>query len=296
MPLSFEVEARPHGFTAVTFDAMASPCEILLESIDHSHVVLSVQRAVAEVKRIEAKFSRYRSDSVISRINQQAGTITEVDEETAKLINFAAQAYVMSEGMFDITSGVLRRVWRFDGTDRIPSQAAVKRVSQHVGFNKVRWKPPRLLLAPEMEIDLGGMGKEYAADIALACLQEDCDVPVLVNLGGDLCCNRAPTRGGWQIGVEQPDSLQIPVMVLDLVSGALATSGDTHRFLLKNGRRYSHLLNPKTGWPVEGGPRSVTVAAPHCVEAGMLASFALLQGANAEEFLRQQDVQFWCLW
>lgn len=296
MLASFDVAIRPHGCMAVMFDAMASHCEILMESDNRHHVVVWAQRAVAEIKRIEAKFSRYRTDSVISRINQQAGTAMEVDEETARLLNFAAQAHAMSDGLFDVTSGVLRKVWLFDGSDRIPSLSAVQCVSQQVGFHKVKWNPPVLLLEAGMEIDFGGIGKEYAADVALACLQEDCDVPVLVNLGGDICCNRAPAHSGWQVGIEQPDHHQTPVMILDLVKGALATSGDTHRFLLHQGRRYSHILNPKTGWPVEGGPRSVTVAAPHCVEAGMLASFALLQGATAEEFLRQQGVQYWCLW
>jgi thiamine biosynthesis lipoprotein len=84
-------------------------------------------------------------------------------------------------------------------------------------------------------------------------------------------------------------------LVLELSSGALATSGDTQRFLFSHGIRYSHILNPHTGWPVPNAPRSVTVAAATCMEAGMLATFSLLQGANAREFLAAQGTKFWCL-
>jgi thiamine biosynthesis lipoprotein len=82
---------------------------------------------------------------------------------------------------------------------------------------------------------------------------------------------------------------------IDLTVGALATSGDSRRFLLKDGKRYGHVLDPRSGWPVVGAPRSVTVAAATCTEAGMLATLALLQGTEAEAFLEAQAVQFWAL-
>ena len=290
------VAVRPNGFIAVTFSAMASPCEIILNTSDLDLATKMGQAAADEVHRIEVKYSRYRSDSVLSQINRSAGTVCTVDDETAKLIDFSAHCHALSDGLFDITSGVLRRVWRFDCSDQVPTRAAVRAIKQHVGFDKISWQTPSLTLRQGMELDFGGIGKEYAADCALARMGQIAKIPALVNLGGDLCCNKAPEQGCWQVGVERPGSDRAPVMVLDLASGALATSGDTHRFLLKQGKRYSHILNPRSGWPIDGGPRSVTVAAPSCIEAGMIATFALLQGAQAEQFLSEQGVQYWCLW
>jgi thiamine biosynthesis lipoprotein len=118
---------------------------------------------------------------------------------------------------------------------------------------------------------------------------------VLVNFGGDLASNRAPTEAPWQVGVERPDTDREARLLLEFSRGGLATSGDTHRFLERNGTRYSHILDVRTGWPVPLVPRSVTVAAGSCVEAGMLATFAMLQGRGAEEFLEAQGVRYWSL-
>lgn len=279
-----------------SFMAMASPCELIVQTGDAALARRLGELVAAEAWRIEDKYSRYRSDSMIGRINASAGTPLEVDEETARLLDFAAQCHTLSDGLFDITSGVLRRVWRFDGSDRVPEAAAVTAVCQLVGFDKLEWRAPWLSLRPGMEIDFGGIGKEYAADRALALAAATTDVAMLVNFGGDLCCNRAPAGSLWQVGVERPGSDREASLILELASGALATSGDTRRYLLREGRRYAHILDPRSGWPVSGGPRSVTVAAPRCIDAGMIATFALLRGSGAEEFLHSQGVQHWCLW
>jgi len=297
MSRQIHVEARPNGFSAATFTAMASPCELLLASADPALARRLGAIAAAEVWRIEDKYSRYRDASVVSRINREAGSDTPLDPETAALMDYALLCHSLSDGRFDISSGVLRRVWRFDGSDRLPEPAAVAALLELVGLDKVRWQAPQLCLRPGMELDFGGIGKEYAADRALALVSAAAPgLPALVNLGGDLCCNRAPDAAPWQVGVERPEAIGSAAMVLELASGALATSGDTRRFLYRDGIRYGHILDPRTGWPVPDAPRSVTVAAPTCVEAGMLATFALLQGAAAEDFLRGQGVQFWCLW
>jgi thiamine biosynthesis lipoprotein len=99
----------------------------------------------------------------------------------------------------------------------------------------------------------------------------------------------------WRVGVEAVDATATAARQIDLSVGALATSGDAHRYLLKGGKRYGHILDPTTGWPVDGAPRSVTVAAETCTQAGMLATLALLQGRDAESFLEAQGVQFWAL-
>jgi FAD:protein FMN transferase len=291
----FQVVPREGGIVAVCFVAMASPCELLLDTTEvrAAHEVGRV--AAQEAWRIEAKFSRYRPESIVSVINRSHGHAVVVDTETAALIDYAAQCHALSEGRFDITSGVLRRCWTFDGSDRLPEPAAVAALLPLIGFEKIRWQAPRITLPAGMEIDFGGNGKEYAVDRVLALVATRFAGAALVNFGGDLAANRAPGAGPWQVGVERPDSEREARLLLELSRGGLATSGDTHRFLLRDGVRYSHILDVRTGWPVPQAPRSVTVAAGSCVEAGMLATFAMLQGSAAESFLTEQGVRHWCL-
>lgn len=146
-----------------------------------------------------------------------------------------------------------------------------------------------------MEIDFGGFGKEYAVDRALEGVAAQKSLAVLVNFGGDLATNCAPRSGPWQVGVERPETAHEARLLLDLTRGALATSGDTRRFLVRDGVRYSHILDVRDGWPVRSAPRSVTVAAGTCVAAGLLATLAMLNGREAEAFLDGAGVRYWSL-
>jgi len=278
------------------FDAMASPCEILLESADLGEAARLTRVAADEAWRIEDKFSRYLPGNIVGRINASGGSAVEVDEETASLLDFAATLHTLSDGRFDITSGVLREVWTFDGSDRIPDAAAVTEVLQRVGWNKVSWQNPVLTMKPGMQIDLGGIGKEYAVDRVAGKLAQETACSAVVNFGGDLAVTREPQeRNAWRVGIEPVSAGERRAgTVLEIRTGALATSGDSRRFLLKDGVRYSHILDPRNGWPVEGAPRSVTVAADTCTQAGMLSTFAMLEGYNAEAFLDGEGVTHWC--
>jgi thiamine biosynthesis lipoprotein len=291
---SATLSPRPYGWLGA-FEAMASPCEVHVAGADRAAAERVLEAVERETRRIEAKFSRYRRDNVIHEINTADGAPVRVDAETARLLDYAAQLHELSEGRFDITSGVLRKVWRFDGSDRLPSRAAVRKLLGKIGWHRVRWQSPELTLLPGMQIDLGGIGKEYAVDRAAAAIKSvwpDC----LLNFGGDLLAT-GPSLGGrpWQVGVEALEGRSAAAKRIELERGALATSGDARRYLLKDGKRYSHILDPTTGWPVQGAPRSVTVAAPTCTAAGMLATLALLRGPEAESFLAAQGVQYWCL-
>src|SRR5579871_4399148 len=288
----FELVARAGGITVACFTAMASPCELLLDGADAAVAAELGRAAAGEAWRIETKFSRYRPESIVSLINCSEGRPVQVDEETAALLDYAARCHALSNGLFDITSGVLRRCWKFDGSDRLPAPAAVAELLPLIGFEKVRWEAPRITLPRNMEIDFGGFGKEYAVDRVLALVAARFAGAAMVNFGGDLAANREPVAGPWQVGVERPDTNREARLLLDFSRGGLATSGDTHRFLLRDGVRYSHVLDVHTGWPVPGVPRSVTVAAASCVEAGALATFAMLQGPAAETFLAEQGVRY----
>jgi thiamine biosynthesis lipoprotein len=289
-----ELSPRVDGWVGI-FQAMASPCEVHVSGADRSTAERIVQLAAVEAARIEAKFSRYRRGNIVEAINAADGRPIIVDEETARLLDYAARLFDLSDGRFDITSGALRRAWRFDGSDRVPSHAAVAASLASVGWRKARWHAPELTLEPGMEIDLGGIGKEYAVD-RVAALVRPLSERCLINFGGDLLA-LGPQHGErpWRVGIESLTGDGGAAKQIDLTIGALATSGDSRRYLLKDGRRYGHILDPTTGWPVDGAPRSVTVAAPTCTHAGMLATLALLRGRDAEAFLTAEGVQYWAL-
>lgn len=276
------------------FQAMGSPCELVCEAPKRAHALRLTGRVAAEAWRIEEKFSRYLEGNIVARINAASGKTIEVDEETADLLDFAVTLYDLSEHRFDITSGVLRRVWRFDGSDCIPGVSEVEAVMQLVGWHRVSWQRPYLQMPAGMEIDLGGIGKEYAVDRCAALIREEGGDPCLVNFGGDLVATEAPDRRRhWKVAIEG-DSATEADRIVNLKQGALATSGDARRFLLKDGRRYSHILDPTTGWPVPDAPRSITIVADTCVEAGAVSTLAMLKGAAAEGFLKAQTAAFWC--
>jgi FAD:protein FMN transferase len=289
------IEQRDGGIVAACFFAMASPCELLVETPDGEKALALGRIVESEARRIEAKFSRYRGESVVSAINRGAGTVVQVDAETAALIDYAAHCYELSDGLFDITSGVLRRAWKFDGSDRVPAQSEIDALLTLVGFDRIEWRAPHITLEPGMEIDFGGIGKEYAVDRALALVEAQSDCALLVNFGGDLRTNRPPAAGPWRVAIERPDTDREARMLLEVTQGGLATSGDTHRYLVRDGVRYGHILDPRSGWPVRDAPRSVTVAAGSCTEAGMYCTFAMLNGAEAEKLLERAGVPFWCL-
>lgn len=287
------------------FKAMASNCEILIDTDNKTLAQIITDIAAAEVMRIEKKYSRYRDDNLLHHIN--CGKTIEVDNETARLLDYTQQLYQLSDGLFDVTSGVLRRAWKFDGSDNIPSPAQVEELLPLVGWEKVQWNSPHIQLATGMEIDFGGIGKEYAADraaLAVSALiseQPDNNQPstsVLINLGGDLTITGPRKNGaGWQVAVNA-GACQTSSKTADfsLKQGGVATSGDANRYLQKDGVRYSHVLDPRNGWPVKGAPSAITVVAASCTDAGMLSTLALLQGPTAEDFLREQDLAYWCQW
>ena len=280
------------------FQAMASPCEVLIDSTDEKLGQAIIKAVHGEAKRIEQKFSRYLSDNFMHTLNNSAGKVLTLDDESALLMDFAFECYELSDGLFDVTSGILRAAWKFDGSQNVPSQNQINKLLPFIGLDKISWQRPDFCLPENMEMDFGGIGKEYAVD---RCLQKAIQsmaevsskrVPVLLNFGGDLICNGPRIMGKpWQVGIESVGGGGSAVVSLH--KGALATSGDARRFLLKDGIRYSHILNPKTGQSITSAPRSVTVAAHTCVEAGLLSTLAMLQGSGARHFLEEQEVSHW---
>jgi FAD:protein FMN transferase len=280
----------PPSRVTLPFKSMASACEIRVEGAEPEGLAAAARAAIAEVRRIETTFSRYRPDSVVSRINAAAGTgqAVKVDTETDALLQFADQLHASSDGLFDITSGVLRRAWDFH-TGQLPGSGQLEALLPLVGWTQVHRQPGEIsLLQAGMELDFGGFGKEYAADRAATVLQAHGVAHGYVNLGGDIRVLGPQADGRpWRLGIQHPRLPEQVVASVELSQGALATSGDYERYFERAGRRYCHVLNPFTGWPVAHW-RSVSVISAACVAAGAMTTCAMLREASALAFLRDQ--------
>lgn len=275
------------------FRAMGSPCEIQLYSEDQRQAQRTARIAISDVMRIESRYSRYREDSVLSAINRVAsrGGETAIDEETAALLHYADTCYRQSEGLFDITSGVLRKAWDFKAKE-IPERTVIEQLLRVIGWEKVQLDTSRISFeCPGMQLDFGGIGKEYAVDRAAAICREQGIEHGLVDLGGDIKIIGPHADGRpWSVGLRhprKPGALMATVMVY---AGAVASSGDYERCIVVNGQRYSHVLSPKTGWPV-AGLAGLSVLAEQCVIAGSACTIAMLMEERGKQWLDELGLQ-----
>src|SRR5262245_43110057 len=264
---------------------MGSPCEVRLEGGPESEGIACAARD--EVLRLEAKYSRYRDDSLATRSNRSAGDPegVAVDDETARLVDYADRSWRESDGLFDVTSGVLRRAWSFK-SGVLPAQQALDALLPLVGWQHVRWEQPRLVLPRAgMELDFGGYVKEYAADRAAALCRERGARHGFVDLGGDLALVGPHADGApWRVGIRDPRAPAHALATLPLGWGGVASSGDYERCMVIGGVRYGHILDPRTGWPVRG-LAGASVVASHCLVAGTLTTIALLMGESGGAWL-----------
>ncbi len=272
---------------------MGTPCEIRLQGKSRIAANRLARVVIADVNRLEEKYSRYRADSLLSKINgiaEQGGAIS-VDEETAGLLDYAETCYQSSDGLFDISSGLLRHIWRKDLGQK-PEASAFDKVLPRIGWDKLRWQKPLLTFTtPGMELDFGGVVKEYAVDRAAALCREHGFAHGFINLGGDLQLLGPQADGApWQVGIRHPRR-DGALLTLPLRHGALASSGDYERCLMLDGQRYGHILNPKTGWPV-AYLAQVTVHAPLCVVAGSFATMAMLKEQDGVAFLAESGLDY----
>lgn len=282
------MEAQRHTFRVMGGEASL---ELRGSGVDLSAAAAAV---AAEAHRIEQKFSRYLPDSIVSEINRSAGHgVVGIDEETGALLDYAAACFEQSDGLFDITSGVLRRVWNFH--DKIlPREEDIARILPLVGWEKVEWRRPHLRLPLKgMEIDFGGIGKEYAVDRCVGVARELGVEAGFVNFAGDLRIIGPNSSGDpYRIGLVDPRRVGEVFATVEVVSGALATSGDYERYFEIEGRRFCHILNPKTGWPV-GDFQSVSVLSESCLIAGSASTIAMLLGSDrGAKFLKELGLPF----
>ena len=279
------------------FRAMGGANEILLAALGEAEASAALEAAVREVLRIEARYSRYRADSVVSRVNAAAGSgeWVEVDEETRTLLDFADALYHQSGGLFDITSGILRQAWNFK-EPKLPAQEQIELLQSRIGWQRVEREGGAIRLPQRgMEIDFGGFGKEYAADRAATLLAERGIAHGYVNLGGDIRAMGPQADGRpWLIGVQNPRRPGEVVATIPVSQGALATSGDYERYFDYEGKRYCHVLDPRTGWPVSYWA-SVSVLAPVAIVAGSFATITMLKQKDGLDFLRAAGMTHLCV-
>jgi FAD:protein FMN transferase len=283
-----------------TFRAMACDNAIEVFCADKLLADDAAACAIAEVTRIEAKYSRYLEDSVVAKVNRAAGRhLVEVDAETALLLDYADACFHQSYGLFDITSGVLRKVWNFKSgaMKAVPSVHELAPILELIGWDRVTRSrevdgmQQVMLPLAGMELDFGGFGKEYAADRAAAILLSHGINHAFVNLGGDVVVTGPQANGeAWQLGIQHPRVPGEVIASLPIRNGAIATSGDYERYVTIDGVRHSHLLNPRTGLSVQG-LQSATVFAPTCLVAGSIATIAMLKG-KSKTWLRNSGADY----
>ena len=260
---------------------MGCPCELRFRANSEEAFHRAVGSCVREIRRFDRKFSSYVPDSLTTAINRAAGReAVPIDGETSALLRYAQACHEQSEGLFDITSGVFRHVWHRSRTT-LPTQEELDACAAKVGWGQVRFSEDRVYLPRAgMELDFGGVVKEYAADAAAMIAKKAGIREGMVNLGGDIAIVGPGAAGRpWPVGVTHPLRRDEAIATVALREGALATSGGYERFVEIAGRRYSHLIDPRSGWPVDG-LLSVSVVASQAVVAGSIASIASLLPAD----------------
>jgi len=269
--------ARKFGFRA-----MGTWCEITIGCESRVAAEQFKPAAIRWVAEFEAKFSRFLPDSIVSRINRNAGiTWTEIDEETERFLILCQELCFVTRGAFDPTALPLIRLWDWKAAAPvIPTDTAIDAARELVGMRKIqRRKGAVFLPRAGMCIDFGGVGKEYAVDRVTELAVEHGIKNALIDFGQDVrVLGQAPGKPAWHIGLEDPAApgkCWTGVAVRDM---AVATSGDYLRCFQSNGRRYGHILDPRTGRPVDNGCRAVSVIAPSCTVAGVLSTTAFILG------------------
>ena len=276
------------------FKAMGSPCKLQIYTTSPDLFDSLVQDIRAEILRLEIKYTRFNEDSQTSKINKAAGTDNPVpiDSETFQLLQYADTLHEQSNGLFDITSGVLRQAWDFK-SQTLPSPSTLDALLPIIGWQHVSWDQFAIRLPKQgMQIDFGGYVKEYAADVvSTRCLDQGISHG-LINLGGDIrVIGPHPDNTPWKIGIQHPRKAG-GIATLELDHGAIATSGDYERFMMVQGKRYCHLLNPYTGRPIDPKYASITVAAECCLLAGSFSSIGMLKSPEDPDWLADTGVAY----
>ncbi len=275
------------------FRALGTLCTVLYAAPSADSAERYEQSVRQWVEVFEARYSRFRPNSIVSRINHAAGNAwTEVDAEMEQMLDVCAALHAMTDGILDATAGPILRLWDYHQPAAVlPDTVQVAEARELVGWSKVQRASGRVYLPRKgMALDFGGWAKEWAVD-AVAQLAASFEIhQVLVDFGHDIRCVGAPPgRPAWHVGLEnpaQPGTLRGSIALL--AGRGIASSGDYLRGFYRNGRRYSHIVDARTGEPVSHDCRQVTVLADSCLEAGILSTTAFILGpSRGLEFIQR---------
>lgn len=270
------------GLSVLTFHALGTRCRVMLVEPSRAAANAYLDHLLNWVADFEATYSRFLDGSLVSRINAAAGKHwVDVDEDSDRLFALCGDLFFFSRGAFDPTALPLIRLWNWKANPPVvPTDDAIRAARELVGWNKVQRRPGAIFLPqPGMSVDLGGIGKEYAVDCAVSMAAQHGVENVLVDFGQDLRVQgRPPGKSAWHVGLENPKSPGTCWASVAVTDHAVASSGDYLRHFLHQGRRYGHIIDPRTGYPVQNGCLAVQVVAPTCTTAGILTTTAFVLG------------------
>lgn len=277
-PLAASVPLRK-----LSFKALGTTCEVQYAAPHGDEQAAGFERAATGwVNAFEAKYSRFRPDSLVSRINAAAGREwIEVDAEMEGLLKLCDALHFMTQGVLDPTSLPLIQLWNYKtDTPRLPADSEIAAARALVGWKRVQREPGKVFLPePGMALDFGGFGKEYAVDFVAQLASDHGLACALVDFGHDLrAVGLPPGKPAWHIGLEDPLQPGTSALSVALIGKAIASSGDYLRGFTLNGKRYGHIIDPRTGWPVAHGCVQATVIAGSCLQAGVLSTTAFVLG------------------
>lgn len=289
--------ANPDILLKKRANLMGSVFEISLVGTDSASLAYQIQLVIDEIERIENLISEWRPNTQISEVNRNAGIRpVKVDREVFELTRRAISYSILSDGAFDISVAALDKIWRFDGNmDALPSDAAVQNSVTKVGFEKIELDSIAstiFLKQSGMKIGFGSIGKAYAADRGRHILQEMGVKGGLINASGDIALwGKPPGKKSWSIGISDPEKPYKITRKLRMKEGAVATSGNYQKYVMFNGVRYSHIINPRTGYPATE-LASVTVIGPMAEFANALSTSVMVLGVKKGLKLMERYPQY----
>ncbi len=276
----------PH-LRAGSHETMGSLVTITVWTDDDRAADAAMPKAFAEFDRLDALLSVWKPGSDVVRINAAAGRApVAVGRELIEVLSVARQVSEWTQGKFDVTFGALAEVWKFDHDqdNRVPTRAEIETRLPHVDYTAVRIDDgaSTVFLAREgVRVHLGGIGKGYAVERAVAILRAAGFSDFMVQAGGDLFVSGQPGPTSWRLGIQDPrGAADDSFATIDLRDATLSTSGDYERYFVKDGRRYHHLIDPDLGEPAQGAV-SVTIVAKSPTLADGLSTGVFLLGPDA---------------
>jgi thiamine biosynthesis lipoprotein len=292
-PLSLSAQLKRFSFTE---NKMGSPFRVIFYHSDSAAAVASAKQCFALIDSLNHIFSDYDPGSEINRLNSGAGLPSAVSDELFKMIILSGNAWKKSNNTFDITMGQLTRLWRRKEKD-FPSAGEIQEAKTNSGFKNVElcFSPPYVILKNNILFDFGGIVKGYAAQKVIDFLKTKNISSALADAGGDIAMSDPPPgKDGWSIAVNipesenEPDSYRVWNKNLVLKNCAVATSGDMYRYTLHDGKKYSHIIDPRTGYGVIS-QRNVTVIAKDGATADWLATACSILPINKAKRLVKKE-------